>query len=312
MTSRFTRRNPCPVCNGGDDMPRGQGVRCAGFLSSDGCFAHCMRLEVGSQEKGGTWAHRLCANCNCGTRHGEAPPPLLSAPLRQRQVIRDAPRIWSELVLSDRLGEAYLESRDLWDDGLPHTGFFRFNAGRSSDEWVNARAAEGYRCAFGVRRPDGSIQTIVFRHAGDGIEGYGKAPTLPGCSTTGAAISRPEIRLLLEGESEFENDEVALVEGPTNFLAVTLLRDALYRDGEARPSWTLGCIGAGQAESVVESFGPIIAGRVLRIALDPDAEGERNARPAADAAHRIGAKRVLRWKPRDPELDVADLLRRLA
>lgn len=311
--ARFTRRVRCPICNGADSDPRGKGIRCFGFLSSDGKYAHCARVLCGEQEDGGTWAHRLNGPCNCGTTHGEAPPPLRAAPLRQRaQITRDAPRIWSELALSDRLGEAYLESRDLWDDALPYTGSFRFNAGQSSDKWVNARAAEGYRCALAVRRPDSSIQTIVFRHAGDGIEGYGKAPALPGCSTSGAAICRPEIRLLLEGETEFEHDEVAIVEGPTSFVAFTLWRDALYRDGLDRPSWTLGCIGAGQAVTVIEAFGRIIAGRLVRIALDKDPEGEKNARLAADAAYCAGAKRVLRWKPRGDAKDIADMRRATA
>lgn len=307
--ARFARRLRCPICNGADSDPRGKGIRCFGFLSSDGKYAHCSRVLCGEQENGGTWAHRLSGNCDCGTMHGEAPPPLHPAPLRQRQVTRDVPRIWSGLALSDRLGEAYLESRNLWDDGLPRTGFFRFNAGQSCDSWLNARAAEGYRCAFAARRPDGAVQTIILRHVGVGIEGFGKAPALPGCSTSGAAICRPEIRFLIEGSSEFEHDEIALVEGPTSFLAFTLLRDALYRDGLVRPSWTLGCIGAGQAVSVVEAFAPIIAGRVLRIALDADETGDRNARLAAEAAFRVGALRMLRSKPRGGLKDVADLWR---
>ena len=197
----------------------------------------------------------------------------------------------------------------MWDDSLPYTGFFKFNTGQSCDSWVNARAAQGYRCALAVRRPDGSIQTIVLRHVGDGTSSYGKAPALEGCSTSGAAICRPEIPLLLEGDSEFENDDIALVEGATDFIAMTQLRDALYRDGLARPSWTLGCIGAGQAVDVVEAFGKIIAGRVLRVALDKDEEGERNARLAAEAAYRAGATRVLRVKAKDGAKDIADLSR---
>lgn len=309
---RFRRKSICPICGGGDDMPRGKGLRCFGYLASDGLYAHCSRIPVGTQENGGTWAHRLGRGCNCGARHEEALLPPPPTPVRGHQVTRDVPRIWSGLPLQDPPGTEYLQDRGLWDDGLPGAGFFRFNTGTSCDQWVNARAEEGYRCAFAARRIDGTIQTIILRHVGGGISGFGKAPTLPGCSTAGAAICRPEIRLLLEGETEFENDEIALVEGPTTFLAVTLLRDVLYRDRKARPSWTLGCVGAGMAADVVEAFGPIIAGRVLRIALDPDEAGERNARLAADAAYSVGAKRVLRWKPRDPKLDVADLLRRLA
>jgi hypothetical protein len=227
---------------------------------------------------------------------------------RPGPVARDVPLIWSGLALSDPIGERYLEGRGLWEDGLSSTDFLRFNTGDSRDDWLNRRADEGYRCAFAARRPDGKVQTIVLRHVGDG-KNHGKAPTLAGCSIVGAAICRPEISLLLEGDAEFESDEIALVEGPTSFLAFTLLRDVLYRDGRARASWTLGCVGAGQAAGVVESFGRIIAGRLLRIGLDSDAAGEKHARMAADAAYRVGAKRIIRCKPKDPELDVADLLR---
>ena len=231
------------------------------------------------------------------------------SPAPPDQFRSDVQRIWSGLALRDRAGEEYLESHNLWKDGLPDTGFLRFSTGETCDDWVNARAADGYRLAFAVRRPDGKMQTIALRHVGGG-RNHGLAPTLPGHSISRAVICRPEILLLLEGEPEFEHDEIAIVEGPMNFLAFTLLRDTLYSDGHARPSWTLGCIGAGQAAGVVESFGRIIAGRTLRIALDPDTAGEQNARKAADAAHRVGAKRVLRCKPRDPDMDVADVLRR--
>jgi len=304
---RFTRRFRCLVCSGADGDPRGTGVRCHGFLSADGLYAHCSRVECGQQEDGGTWAHRLEGPCNCGTLHGEALPTPLRP--RQRPITRDVPRIWSGLALSDRAGQQYLEGRHLWDDGLPYTGFFRFNTGASCDDWMNARAAEGYRGAFAARRPDGTTQTIILRHAGGGTSGYGKAPALPGCSTAGVAICRPEIRLLAEGDPEFEHDEIELVEGPTDFLASTLTRDALYRDFGSRPSWALGCVGAGRADGVIETFAPIIRGRTLRVTLDADKAGEENATLAVEAAHRAGAVRVIRVTPRDGTKDIADLLR---
>jgi len=40
---RHTRRTPCPVCGGGDDMPRGRGIRCAGFTGADGEWVRCTR-----------------------------------------------------------------------------------------------------------------------------------------------------------------------------------------------------------------------------------------------------------------------------
>lgn len=72
---RHKRRNPCPVCGGGDDDPRGQERRCHGFTSDDGEYAHCSREELAGDlpmEDAGTYAHRLHGPCRCGSQHGEA------------------------------------------------------------------------------------------------------------------------------------------------------------------------------------------------------------------------------------------------
>jgi hypothetical protein len=42
---RFTAQHPCPVCGGYDGLPRGEGVRCAGFLSDDGRWGSLHREE---------------------------------------------------------------------------------------------------------------------------------------------------------------------------------------------------------------------------------------------------------------------------
>jgi hypothetical protein len=44
---RWTRSSPCPVCGGCPQDPRGRrrGLRCWGFLASDGLYAHCTREE---------------------------------------------------------------------------------------------------------------------------------------------------------------------------------------------------------------------------------------------------------------------------
>ena len=84
---RFTTRHPCPVCGGGADMPAGRGVRCYGFLSSDGLYAHCTRDEHAHglpQENGGSYAHRLHGDCKCGQRHGGEP---LTANGHERQAL---------------------------------------------------------------------------------------------------------------------------------------------------------------------------------------------------------------------------------
>jgi putative DNA primase/helicase len=71
---RFTKAHPCPICQGYDQEPRGQRVRCWGFLSSDGAYAHCSRDEYAGtlplEEASLTYAHRLTGDCRCGDRHG--------------------------------------------------------------------------------------------------------------------------------------------------------------------------------------------------------------------------------------------------
>ncbi len=74
---RFSRGFPCPVCAGAESDPRGKGERCWGFLSSDGQYAHCVRVPCGELEKGDTYAHRLDGECNCGTTHGTPAPAKL-------------------------------------------------------------------------------------------------------------------------------------------------------------------------------------------------------------------------------------------
>jgi RecA-family ATPase len=72
---RHKRKNPCPICQGGDDDPRGKEKRCHGFTSDDG-YAHCSREELAgdieADPTGDTYAHRLSGPCRCGTTHGEA------------------------------------------------------------------------------------------------------------------------------------------------------------------------------------------------------------------------------------------------
>ncbi len=70
--ARFTREHPCPICGGWEALPRGQGRRCAGFLSADRRYAHCSREEHGGTlplEGGNTYAHRLDGPCSCGGNH---------------------------------------------------------------------------------------------------------------------------------------------------------------------------------------------------------------------------------------------------
>jgi putative DNA primase/helicase len=77
-SQRFTTRQLCPVCGGHDRLPRGNGRRCYGFLSSDGRYAHCSRAEHAGglplEAESDTHAHRLEGSCRCGVTHGEPEP----------------------------------------------------------------------------------------------------------------------------------------------------------------------------------------------------------------------------------------------
>jgi hypothetical protein len=42
-SQRFTRDHRCPICGGGDDDPR---IRCYGYLSPDGRYAHCSQVPI--------------------------------------------------------------------------------------------------------------------------------------------------------------------------------------------------------------------------------------------------------------------------
>jgi 5S rRNA maturation endonuclease (ribonuclease M5)/biotin operon repressor len=70
---RFIKSRPCPICRGYETKQRGKGIRCYGFLSDDGNWAHCTREEFsgGMKQfpKSETYAHLLYGPCNCGTEH---------------------------------------------------------------------------------------------------------------------------------------------------------------------------------------------------------------------------------------------------
>lgn len=79
---RFSRRNPCPICGGHPELPPGKGIRCFGFRSSDGLYAHCTREEhagrIEQDRDSAAFPHRLEGACGCGREHG-LPPALRSA-----------------------------------------------------------------------------------------------------------------------------------------------------------------------------------------------------------------------------------------
>jgi hypothetical protein len=70
---RFKQHTPCPICGGGEDMPRGRGLRCTGWQNEGDDIVHCSREEHAGQlqrEANSTYPHRLTSGCRCGTAHG--------------------------------------------------------------------------------------------------------------------------------------------------------------------------------------------------------------------------------------------------
>jgi hypothetical protein len=76
--SRFTHGRTCPVCDGSDSDPRGQGRRCHGFLSGDGEWVHCSREDHAGRARyhpeSRTYSHKAAGPCPCGEEHAPADP----------------------------------------------------------------------------------------------------------------------------------------------------------------------------------------------------------------------------------------------
>jgi len=75
MSTRYTRRNPCPICGGHRDLPQHRGIRCYGYADDTGDYARCTRDELGGEIKqndDGTYSHLLRGACRCGQQHGAA------------------------------------------------------------------------------------------------------------------------------------------------------------------------------------------------------------------------------------------------
>jgi hypothetical protein len=84
--ARYSAEHPCPVCGGHSRLAQGQGVRCFGFVGTDG-WCLCTREGGGNAPYKDTaqgWSHRMRGPCPCGNTHAEEsgamPPPRRSAP----------------------------------------------------------------------------------------------------------------------------------------------------------------------------------------------------------------------------------------
>mgnify|MGYP003374175983 CR=1 FL=1 len=224
---------------------------------------------------------------------------LLAAPKTPQKTVQthaalvDAEALWKRLPREDEQAWRYLLKRHL-------TGpeeLLRCSIGTSGNEFLDYQASKGYRCAFALRDPAGRIRSISVRFAGDASPGP-KILNMKDAPVAGLAFSREGIRHLSSGDPEFQYDEVALVEGPTDTLALNLY---LEEQGQTPFIWTLGAPGVGQAPAVIRAFSSAIKGRVIHVALDTDPAGEKRVTETARAAREAGARVVKRmtfgiWK----------------
>ncbi|MHB1046655.1 MAG: hypothetical protein ACYC4P_11650 [Thermoanaerobaculia bacterium] len=228
-----------------------------------------------------------------GTRRAVGAHP---APKATPTPSRDVAALVAALRDRDEEGETCLLDRGLLSHRLPE--FVRFNRG-SADEWLAARERDGFVLAFLAHRGDGTLATISLRNIRP--EGppapWKKTIALKGASTSGAAICRPEIRFLAEGDPEFASDELVVVEGGTDALAVTIAFDLGALEGVVAPAWALGAIGCGSAPATIRAFAPVVRGRTVHVALDLDAPGEDAVPKTIAAAWEAGAARVTRLRP---------------
>lgn len=103
---RYTRARPCPICGGWESAPRGQGVRCHGYLTDSGITALCARVESDRGESAGLWIHRLPQAIAAAGRADPAEPTR-----HPRAADADLDRAYRRLLaaLGDGPSERHLE-----------------------------------------------------------------------------------------------------------------------------------------------------------------------------------------------------------
>lgn len=103
---RFTKRNPCPLCDGGDDDLRGKDRRCYGFISSNGQYIHCTRIgNTTYHETSQTYAHKRYGLCRCGVTHNPDPNERPYMPPKRDNARADR-KLEAEYLYRDATGVA--------------------------------------------------------------------------------------------------------------------------------------------------------------------------------------------------------------
>ena len=229
--------------------------------------------------------------------------PLAAPKTPQRTVqtpiaLVDAEALWKSLPREDEQAWRYLLKRHL-------TGpeeLFRCSIGTSGDSFLDYLAGLGFRCAFALRDSAGRIRSISVRFAGDKPpDGMPKIMNLKDAPTKGLAFTREGVRYLDQNDPEYQYDEIAICEGPTDVLALVLYFERESCERRSPYVWILGSPGAGNAPATIKAFASAVRGRVIHVALDADPKGESYVKETVLAAREAGARVVKRltfppWK----------------
>jgi hypothetical protein len=286
-----SKRNPCPICAGGDDLRRGHGKRCSGFHSSDGTYAHCSREEyAGSlliEPNSRTFGHRLIGPCRCGQTHGD-----------QRDMIRRAVRepkltpppadevaaLWASCssVVLDKQVSDWLRSRNLDPDevadrdlarALTMTGRLPGWAGAPGFDWAQSR----HRCIVPMYDAQGALASLRARCIITAGVRKELAPT--GFAAAGLVMADTCARQMLEGGESF--GPLWIAEGVPDFLT------AACAFSDSACAAVIGVTNGGWTEAIAAR---VPNGARAVIATHDDADGERYAA-------RIGATLARRARP---------------
>jgi hypothetical protein len=226
---RFTKTAPCPICGSFDHATRGQSVRCFGFLSSDGQYAHCTREEhaggLEANPNSQTYAHRLIGECRCGTRHN--PQPQTPGKASGRQDTRQKTEVAAYDYQDEDGALRHQAVRYRYDDNGEKT--FRLRRPDGSGGWIwRMEGVERlpYRLPELLDAPDDAIVFVTEGEAdADNLASLGLVAT---CNSEGAGKFRPELA------KWFKNRRVALTED----------NDSAGRDHVAKTATTLYPVAA--------------------------------------------------------------------
>lgn len=155
-------------------MPQGQGIRCAGFLSDDGNYAHCTREEYAgalrpTSATPTTYAHRLTGPCHCGVTHNstQQSSPIANASSRESVRVTRYRAINADGILLGIHGRRdYLNA-----DGTPcrrKDMWWERHAGRSSNDMPLY-----YLPALLAAEPTTRVIFVEGEHATDALTGAG-------------------------------------------------------------------------------------------------------------------------------------------